>query len=133
MNQRPRQLIILVLLCLAVVVAPAFGKQQQSQQNPPSQDQAQQPAQEPPHVSSQPNPDARELEGTIKSALGQDPHMAFSRVSVHVTDTEVVLTGVVLTATAKDQAAQIATDHSGGRKVTNKIKVNPNLHPGPGL
>jgi osmotically-inducible protein OsmY len=55
--------------------------------------------------------------------------MAYSRVTVHVTDTEVELDGVVLTSTAKEQAAKIATEHAGGRKVKNKLKINPNTHP----
>jgi osmotically-inducible protein OsmY len=87
----------------------------------------------PPHVDAEPSPADRDLERTIKDALGQDPHMAYSRVSVHVTGKEVVLTGVVLTGTAKGQAAQIASEHAAGRKVTNKLKVNANTHPGSGF
>jgi osmotically-inducible protein OsmY len=87
----------------------------------------------PPHVDAEPSPADRDLERTIKDALGQDPHMAYSRVSVHVTDKEVVLTGVVLTGTAKGQAAQIASEHAAGRKVTNRLKVNANTHPGSGF
>lgn len=110
----------------------ALGRQPQAQSSQ-AQDQAQQQAEKPPHTDTEPQPAARELENTIMDALKQDPHMAYSRVRVHVTDTEVLLTGVVLTATAKDQAAQIATDHAGGRKVVNHIKVNPSTHPAPGI
>jgi osmotically-inducible protein OsmY len=120
----------LAILALSFVIARAA-----SQQNPVAQDQSQPPQQteKPPHVDTEPDPAARNLEKNILDAIKQDPHMAYSRVTVHVTESEVVLTGVVLTNTAKDQAAQIATDHAGGRKVTNRIKVNPNTHPGPGI
>lgn len=66
-------------------------------------------------------------------AIKQDPHMSYSRVRVHVSNTEILLSGVVLTEEAKNQAEQIATDHAGGRKVTNHLKVNPNIHPAPGI
>ena len=121
MNSRTKLAIMAILtLLFAVTRAPA-------RRDPPQQ------GQKPPHVDAEPDPQARNLEKTIKDALKQDPHMAYSRVTVHVTDSEVMLSGVVLTNTAKDQAAQIATDHAGGRKVNNKIKVNPNTHPGPGI
>ena len=60
--------------------------------------------------------------------LKQDPHMAYSDVHVHVTDTEVLLRGTVKTQTAKDQAAKIAGAHAAKRKITNRIKVNSS-HP----
>ena len=113
---------------------PSSQDQNQSQrpQTQPSQDQNQpQQAEKPPHVDKEPNPDDRALEKTIMGDLQKDPHMAYARVSVHVTDTEVVLHGVVLTQTAKNQAAKIAGDHAGGRKVRNMIKVNTN--PGSGI
>jgi osmotically-inducible protein OsmY len=103
------------------------------QQNPPDQGQAQQPAEPPPHVDQQTNPEDRKVEKSIQSAFRQDPHMAYSKVQVQATDTEVILTGTVLTATAKDQAEKIASDQAGGRKITNRIRVNPNIHPGPGF
>lgn len=126
MKHHTVQLATLAILTLAVVVAQATGQQPQSQ-NPQTQDQAQQPA-EKPHVDAQTNPDARQLEKSITDALNQDPHMAYSKVTVHASDSEVVLSGTVLTAAAKDQAAQIATEQAGGRKITNKIRVNPNVH-----
>lgn len=110
----------------------ALGHQPQAQSSQ-APEQSQQQAEKPPHADTEPNPAARDLENTIKDALKQDPHMAYARVRVHVTETEVLLTGVVLTATAKDQAAQIANDHAAGRKVVNHIKVNPNIHPAPGI
>jgi osmotically-inducible protein OsmY len=114
--------------------AAAFALAQQPQSQTPSsapdQSQAQQPAEPPPHVDAEPNPEDRTLEQSIQDNLGKDSHMAYSSVAVHVTDTEIMLTGTVHTSTAKDQAAKIAGEHAGGRKIENQIKVNPNTHPG---
>jgi|SRR5215472_7121216 len=130
---RPYLQAIAILLALSAGIARSQN-QPGSQQKPPSSDQAQ-PAQtqNPPHVDEDAYPEGRKVEGTIQSALSQDPHMSYSRVSVHATQTEVVLTGTVLTQAAKDNAERIAQDNAGGRKVTNKLRVNPNTHPGPGL
>jgi osmotically-inducible protein OsmY len=135
MKNYPVKLALLALFALAAVQA--SGGQAQSQPQPQSQPKAEaqyqqpqaQPTEPPPHVDQEPNPADRALEDTIKKDLGQDAHMAYSRVTVHVTDTEVELDGVVLTSTAKEQAAKIATEHAGGRKVKNKLKINPNTHP----
>jgi osmotically-inducible protein OsmY len=108
---------------------PAPSQSQPSQ----SQPQAQQPTEAPPHVDAEPNPDDRSLENSIKDELKKDPHMAYSRVAVHVTDTEIMLTGVVLSSTAKEQAAKIAGEHAGNRKIKNQLKVNPNINPPSGL
>ena len=125
------QLAILAMMNLAFAAARAVVQQTQT---PSSQDQNQsQQAEKPPHVDQEPNPDDRALEKTIMGDLQKDPHMAYARVSVHVTDTEVVLSGVVLTQTAKKQAAKIASDHAGGRKIKNSIKINSNTNPGPGI
>lgn len=123
---------ILAVVVLSFWSVFAFGHQPQAESSQ-APNQSPQQAEKPPHADTEANPAARELENTIRDALNQDPHMAYSRVRVHVTETEVLLTGVVLNATAKDQAAQIATDHAGGRKVVNHIKVNPNIHPAPGI
>ncbi len=130
MRPYPVKLAMPAILTLALAVALAVGQQPQPQISP-APDQAQE--QKPPHVDEQTSPEARALERTITDALSQDPHMAYSRVSVHAVGDEIVLTGTVLTAAAKDQAGKIATDHAAGKKVTNKIRVNPNIHPGPGL
>ncbi|HEY6305104.1 MAG TPA: BON domain-containing protein [Candidatus Angelobacter sp.] len=124
-------LALLTVFSLVLAGALAAAQQSPAQQNPPAQ--AQPPQEAPPHVDAQTNPEDRKTEQAIQSALGQDPHMAYSNVQVRATDTEVTLTGTVLTATAKDQAEKIAADQAGGRKITNKIRVNPNIHPGPGL
>ena len=115
----------------------ALGQQPQSQ-SPSTSDQVQsqaqqQPSEAPPHVDKEPNPEDRALESSIKDELKKDPHMTYSNVRVHVTDTEVMLTGTVQTGTAKSQAAKIAGEHSGNRKIENHLKVNPNMHPGSGL
>jgi osmotically-inducible protein OsmY len=94
---------------------------------------AQHPAETPPYVDQQTNPDERKLEQDIMSDLRKDPQMAYSRLTVQASDTEVIITGIVLTDTAKDHAIQIATQHAQGRKVTNRIRVNSNLNPGPGF
>jgi osmotically-inducible protein OsmY len=129
------KLALLSILTLAAVQALSqsqYPAPSQSQQ-PQSQPQAQQPAEAPPHVDAEPNPDDRALEQSIQDELKKDPHMAYSRVAVHVTDTEVMLTGVVLTSSAKEQAAKIAGEHAKGRKVYNRLKVNPNTNPPSGL
>ena len=133
MKQNLEKMAMLTLLSLAVAVAQAAGQQSPSQQNPPASGQAQQPAEKPPHVDQEPNPEDRQLEQAIKGDLQQDPHMTYSRVTVHATDKEIVLGGTVLTATAKQNAEDVAQKHADGRKVTNRIRVNPNIHPGPGL
>ena len=121
-----------LLSILMFVAVNAFAQQPQSQ-NPPAPDQsAHQPTEAPPHVDAEPNPDDRALEKSIESDFGKDEHMAYSNVSVHVTDTEIMLTGTVQTAAAKDQAEKIATEHAGSRKIENQIKINPNTHPGAG-
>ena len=124
------KLTALVILTLSLSITRAAG--QNAAQNAQTPHQALQ-AEKPPHVDAEPSPADRDLERTIKDALGQDPHMAYSRVAVRVTDKQVVLDGVVMTRTAKSKAAEIATEHAAGRKVTNKLKVNPNTHPGPGF
>lgn len=106
--------------------------QQAPAQNSPPQSQPQK-TEKPPHADVERNPEARDIERSILDALHQDPHMAYSRVRVHVTGKRVVLSGVVLTSGARDQAEQIASNHALGRKVTNKIRVNSNIHPGSGL
>jgi len=119
------KLAMLAILTLFLAVALAAGRQPQPQVSP-AQGQAQE---NPPHVDQQTNPEARAVEKSIRDALNQDPHMAFSNVSVHTSGGEIILTGSVLTSAAKDQAEKIATEHAGGTKVTNKIRVNPNIHP----
>jgi len=131
MKNFPVKLALLALFALAAVQA--SGGQTQPQSQPKAEDQSQQPqtqpTEPPPHVDHEPNPADRALEDTIKKDLNQDAHMAYSRVTVHVTDTAVELDGVVLTSTAKDQAEKIAAEHAGGRKIKNKLKINPNTHP----
>jgi osmotically-inducible protein OsmY len=130
MKHLSTKLALLSMLMFAAVYALAQQPQSQTPSSAPDQSQAQQPAEPPPHVDAEPNPEDRTLEQSIQDDLGKDPHMAYSSVAVHVTDTEIMLTGTVHTSTAKDQAAKIAGEHAGGRKIENQIKVNPNTHPG---
>ena len=132
--ERYARLIFAVIIVTSFVLVLAAGRQPQAQ-NPQSQDQSQQQQQagQPPHVDTEPAPSDRALEQAIMDEFKHEPHMAYSRVRVHVTDTEVLLSGVVLTNEAKDHAAQVATTHAGKRKVVNHIKVNPNIHPAPGM
>lgn len=132
MKQLSTKLALLSILMFVAVYALA---QQPQSQNPPSSDQSQtqQPVEAPPHADEESSPDDRALEQSIKDDLGKDAHMAYSRVAVHVTHTQIMLTGTVHTATAKSQAAKIAGEHAGGRKIENHLKVNPNTHPGSGL
>lgn len=124
------KLATLVTLTMSLAVTRAAGQNPAQTTQMPHQSLQ---TEKPPHVDAEPSLADRDLERTIKDALGQDPHMAYSRVKVHVSDKEVVLDGVVLTGTAKKQAAQIATEHAAGRKVTNRLKVNSNTHPGSGF
>ena len=124
------KLATLVTLIMSLAVTRAAGQNPAQTTQMPHQSLQ---TEKPPHVDAEPSLADRDLERTIKDALGQDPHMAYSRVGVHVTDKEVVLDGVVLTRTARSKAAQIATEHAAGRKVTNRLKVNPNTHPGSGF
>lgn len=116
----------LAILIMIFALARASGRQAQTP-SAPVQNQSQ-PAEKPPHVDVEPDPKSRNLEKTIKDALQQDPHMAYSNLSVHVDDQEVILSGTVVSETAKKQAVQIATDHAEGRKITDLIKVNTSTH-----
>ncbi len=120
------QVAALFFLALSFTIAQAASSQPASQ---PTEGSGVQQAEKPPHVDAEPNPADRQLENTIMEDLKQDPHMAYSSVSVHVTYKEVLLTGTVMTQTAKNQAAQIAAGHAAKRKITNRIKVNSNVHP----
>ena|ERR1700746_1116827 len=127
------KLAIVLAVAMSFWTVFAAGRQPQAQNSQAPDQSQQQQAEKPPHSDAEPQPAARNLEHEIMDALKQDPHMAYSRVRVHVTDTEVLLTGVVVTVTAKDQAEKIATDHAGGRKVVNHIKVNASTSPAPGI
>ena len=127
-------LAIAIFLGLSAAIALGQAQSQPSSpQNPPASGQAQ-PAQteNPPHVDEDTYPEGRQVEKTIESAMHQDPHLNYAKVSVHATQTEITLTGTVLTQTAKDTAERIAQENAGGRKVNNKLRVNPNTNPGPG-
>jgi osmotically-inducible protein OsmY len=67
----------------------------------------------------------------ITEAFKQDP--AFSKVTVNSNAKQITLHGTVTDKAASDRAEQIAQQHASGRKVVNKIKINKNTNPGPGL
>lgn len=96
------------------------------------------------YPSAQPNPNPpstadtgastnKKIEQEIRTALKHDPHVANAKVGVHASGDAIILSGTVASAEAKDEAEQIANQHANGKKITNRIKVNPNVHPGPGL
>jgi osmotically-inducible protein OsmY len=133
MTQRSVFLSTLAILMLSFAPVRAAGQANPSapdQQNPNAPGQQSQPSQ----VDKGANPTAgKKVEREIKTALSQDPHVAKSKLQVQDTGKEIILSGTVATAEDKAQAEQIATQHANGKKVTNRIKVNPNVHPGPGL
>jgi osmotically-inducible protein OsmY len=122
-------LAVLILSVAPVCAAGQANPSAQDQQNPnaPSAQQSQ------PSQASTGNPTASKIAREIKTALSQDPHVANSKVGVQASGDEIILTGTVASAEVKDEAEQIATQHANGKKITNRIKVNPNVHPGPGL
>jgi osmotically-inducible protein OsmY len=93
-----------------------------------NQPQEQQPAEAPPYEF---NIDDSVVEQAIKDKLGKDPRMPYSNVAVHVTDTRIILTGTVNTSTVKAQAAKIAAQNAGARKIENQLQVTPNPHSEP--
>ena len=92
------QVAALFFLALSFTIARAASSQPSAQ---PTEASGVQQAEQPPHVDAEPNPADRQLENQIKEDLKQDPHMAYSSVGVHVTYKEVLLTGTVMTKTAK--------------------------------
>jgi osmotically-inducible protein OsmY len=123
---RPR---CLYAAALALVILSFTLARAAVQQNPPAHDQQN------PAASSQQTPasGSTEIEKNIRSAFNQDPNHTFRSVRVQDTDSAIILSGTVTTADAKQQAEQIANQYGGGKKVRNQIRVNPNVHPGPGL
>ncbi len=63
------------------------------------------------------------VQSDIQSALQKDPSLASANINVAVSAQSVELTGTAPTKEAKDKAEQIATAHSGGLPVKNRIKV----------
>ena len=128
MRQRSVHVAMLALLILSFTLARAA-----SQQNPPAQDQQNPSA--PSQRAQQPgsSADAHQAQKSIQSTFNQDPNHSFRNVRVQETESEIILSGTVTTADLKSQAEQIANQSAGGKKITNRIRVNPNVHPGPGL
>src|SRR5260370_15444386 len=103
---------MLTLVSLTVSVGQAGGQQSRPQQSPSASGQVQQPAEKPPHVDEESNPEGRKVEHAIKADLQQYPHMTYSQVSVLATHNEIVLSGTVLTGTANQHPEHIAQKHA---------------------
>src|SRR5262249_47565714 len=122
-------LAILILSFAPVRAASQANPSTQDQQNPnaPGAQQSQ------PSKASTGNPSASKVAREIKAALSHDPHVANAKVGVQASGDEIILSGTVASTEVKNEAEQIATQHANGKKITNRIRVNPNVHPGPGL
>ena len=120
--------VFLLSLCFATVRT-TYGQNQDQTQLPPDQQKSEHAT----HSSAQAAPPYKEIENSIKDALKQEPSMAYSHVGVHVSHDEVILRGTVASKEAEQRALQIATEKAGARKVRDLLKVNTNLHPGPGM
>ena len=116
----------LTVLCVAFVAAQAAAQGQYGgSQQKPTPDQS---------TTTDQSSQATEAQGPaheIQEAFKQDP--AFSKVTVNSSAKQITLNGTVTSKDDHDKAQQIAEQHANGRKVVNKIKVNKNVHPGPGL
>lgn len=128
MRQTSTLAVFVVFLCFWTV-GTVCGQNQDQNQQPPDQQKSEHAT----HTNAQAAPPYKEIENSIKEAFKQEPSMAYSRVGVHVSHDEVILRGVVASKDAEQRALQIATEKAGSRKVRDLLKVNPNLHPGPGM
>lgn len=64
-----------------------------------------------------------DVQSNIQSAIQKDPSLASSNVTVQVNGKHVELSGTVPSKDAKEAAAKIAAENSGGLKVKNHLKV----------
>jgi hypothetical protein len=94
----------------------------------PSTDQKKddQGAQKLPQSDAAPAAATGDVQTTIQSAIQKDPTLANANVSVQVNGKNVELTGTVPSKDAKEAAARIAKENSGGLKVKNHLKVASN-------
>jgi osmotically-inducible protein OsmY len=124
--------IFLALLCLGFAITAAAQGQYGGSQQKPDQDQSTSSQQKPDQDQSvQQKTEAQAPAQEITEAFKQDP--SFSHVTVNSSAKQITLSGTVASKDDHDKAQQIAEQHANGRKVVNKIKVNKNVHPGPGL
>jgi osmotically-inducible protein OsmY len=110
----------MAVLCLAFIAAAAAQGEYSGSQQKPEQDQ-----------SVQQKTESQAPAQEIQEAFKQDP--AFSKVTVNSDAKQITLHGTVTSKDDHDKAQQIAEQHANGRKVVNKIKINKNTNPGPGL
>ncbi len=61
--------------------------------------------------------------GKIKLDLLRDSEIGTQPITVQTTDTQIMLTGTVKSQAQKQRASAIAQDHSGDRRVINKLEV----------
>jgi osmotically-inducible protein OsmY len=66
---------------------------------------------------------SQEIQQQITSHLGSEPGLDHTNVAAHVSDSSVVLTGVVGSEEQHDLALRIAESYAGDRKLVDKIKV----------
>ena len=114
--ERSIKLTGLLLLAVSLFVANSRGQQPQTQSSQAAE-QAQQA-----QTAEQSTSDPKEVKKSILDALNSSDQTAH-RVKVDVEHDQVVLTGNLWSQKAKDQAEKVATDHAGGRKVVNRIRV----------
>jgi len=98
-------------------------KQQNSSATP---DQAQ-PAQSPKLPQSDAAP-TNDLEGSIQSALQQDPTLKDSSITVSLKNGGIELSGTTPSGKEKKTAERIAKANANGKPVTNHIKVTGSSH-----
>src|SRR5262245_246048 len=128
-NQEARKMRGLYRLTLLLVLGSGLAlaqttPQQDPQQSPQGQMPSQQPSTGQSSQSGMPSASTANVQSDIQSALQKDPTLASSNVNVQVTDKGVELSGSVPTQDAKSAAERIATSHSGGLPVKNRIKVS---------
>lgn len=64
-----------------------------------------------------------EVQNQVQSKLGSEPLLRNNRLSVEVTDSEVVVSGTADNAEEHDLALQIAESYAGVRQVVDKVVI----------
>jgi osmotically-inducible protein OsmY len=123
---------LLAVLSLGFTTAAVAQGEYSGSQQKPDKDQSSSSQQKPDQDQSvQQKTEAQAPAQEIQEAFKQDP--AFSKVTVNSDAKQITLHGTVTSKDDHDKAQQIAEQHANGRKVVNKIKINKNVHPAPGL
>lgn len=111
------------LVLVALLGSSFAGAQGMPGSMPPRQYPQGMPPEAPTPSQSSTDQAALRTQADIQSALAKDDSLAGDKIKVHVTNSAVELKGTVPTQDAKDRLEQIATAHSGGLPVKNKVKV----------